>query len=81
LAESCRPCPAAQWQGVVAVTAGAAFLCSLHRSTFAVLMPSLQQQYGLSLSQVGVLQTATLAAYLLGQLPSGRLADRLGGAR
>jgi ACS family glucarate transporter-like MFS transporter len=66
---------------VVAVTAGAAFLCSLHRSTFSVLMPALQQQYGLSLSQVGVLSTSTLAAYLLGQLPSGRLADKLGGAR
>jgi fucose permease len=66
---------------VVAIAAGSALFCNLQRSTFSVLTPCLQQQFSLSLSEVSMLQTAMLAAYLLGQLPSGRLADKLGGAR
>lgn len=65
----------------MAVTAGALLLCNLHRSAFAVLLPDLCSQLGLRASQVGAVQAAMLAAYLAGQVPSGRLADKYSGTR
>ncbi|KAF6257008.1 hypothetical protein COO60DRAFT_1526207 [Scenedesmus sp. NREL 46B-D3] len=70
-----------QWRQVVAVTAGCLLLCNLHRSTFAVLLPDLAAQLGLRASQAGAVQAAMLAAYLAGQVPAGRLADRHTGPR
>jgi MFS family permease len=70
-----------QWRQVVAVTAGCLLLCNLHRSTFAVLLPDLAVQLGLRASQAGAVQAAMLAAYLVGQVPAGRLADKYSGTR
>jgi MFS family permease len=70
-----------QWRQVVAVTAGCLLLCNLHRSTFAVLLPDLASQLGLKASQAGAVQAAMLAAYLVGQVPAGRLADKYSGTR
>uniref|UniRef100_A0A383VPL3 Major facilitator superfamily (MFS) profile domain-containing protein n=1 Tax=Tetradesmus obliquus TaxID=3088 RepID=A0A383VPL3_TETOB len=69
------------WRQVVAVTAGCLLLCNLHRSTFAVLLPDLATQLGLRASQAGAVQAAMLAAYLAGQVPAGRLADKYSGTR
>jgi hypothetical protein len=70
-----------QWRQVVAVTAGCLLLCNLHRSTFAVLLPDLAAQLGLTASQAGAVQAAMLAAYLVGQVPAGRLADMHSGTK
>ncbi|EIE20601.1 major facilitator superfamily transporter [Coccomyxa subellipsoidea C-169] len=59
-------------------------LASAHRVTFSVLAVPLQQELGLSLPQMGILQSAVLAGYILGQastsfIPLGIVADRIGG--
>jgi MFS family permease len=70
-----------QWRQAVAVTAGCLLLCNLHRSTFAVLLPDLAAQLGLKASQAGAVQAVMLAAYLVGQVPAGRLADKYSGTK
>lgn len=67
--------------GVVAIICGGMLLCNLHRSTFSVLLPLLCDKFDFSISQVGLMQSTMLLAYLIGQLPSGDLADKLGGER
>ena len=52
----------------MAFCAGAMALASAHRVTFSVLALPLQAEYGLSLRQLGVLQSAVLAGYMLGQV-------------
>lgn len=69
------------WQHVMDYTAAALLLCNVHRNTFSVLLPQISSQLALSPSQAGQIQAGNLLAYLLGQLPSGRLADTLGGTR
>lgn len=46
-----------------------------------VLWPLLQAQFGLSYTAVGILKTVYSTAMASGQIPSGRLAGRLGGVR
>lgn len=67
------------WRPVINYTAVSLLLCNVHRNTFAVLLPQVCSQLCLSPSQAGTLQASNLLAYLLGQLPSGRLADKLSG--
>lgn len=69
------------WQRVVAILAGCLALMNAHRSTFAVLLPDLALRLGLRAADAGMLHGASLLAYLVGQLPGGRLADRFGGPR
>ena len=57
----------AQWVNTVIFFAGAMALASAHRVTFSVLAVPLQQELGLSLPQMGILQSAVLAGYILGQ--------------
>lgn len=82
-AETVAELPPAEgmWRTTIGVVSGALLLCNLHRSTFSVLLPVLLAEFSLSASQAGLIQSAMLVAYLLGQLPSGRLADRMGGKR
>jgi MFS family permease len=70
-----------QWRVVVGVAAGCLLLCNLHRSTFAVLLPDLAAALHLRPTHMGLVQSAMLATYLLGQLPAGRAADKQGGLR
>lgn len=53
---------------------------AVHRTAFAVLAPPIQAELGLSLPQMGHVHSALLVGYVLGQIPAGLLADRLGGA-
>jgi sugar phosphate permease len=57
-----------QWIKTVIFFAGAMALASAHRVTFSVLAVPLQQELGLSLPQMGILQSAVLAGYVLGQV-------------
>lgn len=43
-------------------------LASAHRATFSVLALPLRAEYGLTMHQLGVLQSAVLAGYMLGQV-------------
>jgi hypothetical protein len=55
-----------QWRDVVAVSAGCMFLCSMHRSIFSALAPTLAVRYSLTSSDIGLIQAAALGAYLVG---------------
>src|SRR6478752_10748057 len=46
-----------------------------------VLYPLLQAQFGLSYAAIGALKSVYSGAMASGQIPSGRLAGRLGGVR
>jgi MFS family permease len=48
------------------------------RSTLAIANPLVRQDLGLSISEMGLLLSAFLWAYAVGQLPGGALVDRFG---
>jgi len=85
--ENSRPCgivsrPGAYGETAVYISACVAtFLAAVSRVSFSVLAVPIQQQYGLKLSDMGLLQSALLMGYVLGQIPAGIVADRLGGVR
>ena len=43
-------------------------LAALHRVVFSVLAVPIQQQFGLSLPQMGLLQSSLLIGYVVGQV-------------
>ena len=43
-------------------------------------MVSLQTTFAITLPQMGWLQSAMLWGYVVGQIPTGRMADRIGGS-
>ena len=59
---------AMQWIRAVVFFAGAMACASMHRVTFSVLAIPIREEFGLSLPQMGVLQSAVLAGYILGQV-------------
>ena len=74
--------PAVQWVRAVVFFAGAMACASMHRVTFSVLAIPIRSEFGLSLPQMGVLHSAVLAGYILGQvlrlsscIPSGGIAS------
>ncbi|KAJ9534340.1 hypothetical protein QJQ45_016042 [Haematococcus lacustris] len=73
--------PVQAWRTVAATTAVAMLLCNAHRSAFSLLVPQVAAHFELAASDVGMLQSAMLVGYLVGQLPAGRLSDSLGGER
>ncbi|OIB55566.1 MFS transporter [Natrialba sp. SSL1] len=63
---------------ILAAVAAGWFLSIGVRLAYPVLLPYLQDAYGLDLTTAGFLLTVLWLAYALGQLPGGILADRLG---
>lgn len=57
-----------QWVRAVVFFAGAMASASMHRVTFSVLAIPIRAEFGLSLPQMGVLHSAVLAGYILGQV-------------
>ena len=55
-------------------------MAPVHRVAFSVLAVPIQAQLGLSLPQMGMLQSSLLVGYVLGQILCSLLADRLDGA-
>ena len=64
-----------QWVRAVVFFAGAMACASIHRVTFSVLAIPIREEFSLSLPQMGVLQSAVLAGYIIGQV--GALLGRL----
>ena len=60
-----------QARPVVAAACAAMLLAALHRVSFSVLAVPIQAQFGLSLPQMGLLQSALLVGYVLGQVGGG----------
>ncbi len=57
-----------QWVRAVVFFAGAMACASVHRVTFSVLAIPIREEFALSLPQMGVLQSAVLAGYIIGQV-------------
>ncbi|PRW59116.1 putative anion transporter chloroplastic [Chlorella sorokiniana] len=55
-------------------------LAAVHRVAFSVLALPIQAALGLSMPDMGRAHAALLLGYVLGQIPAGLLADRIGGA-
>lgn len=61
-----------QWVRAVVFFGGAMACASMHRVTFSVLAIPIRAEFGLSLPQMGVLHSAVLAGYILGQVNVGK---------
>ena len=51
--------------------AGAMACAAIHRVTFSVLAIPIREEFALSLPQMGILQSAVLAGYIVGQVGRG----------
>lgn len=73
------------WTAAAATVYGAAclstFMAAVGRVSFSVLAVPIQQQFKLSMGDMGLLQSAMLVGYVIGQVPAGMVADRWGGAQ
>lgn len=67
------------WPPVVASCAAATFSAALQRAALPALAVVLLEELSLGMDTMGTLQAAILGGYVLGQVPSGALADRWGG--
>ena len=56
-------------------------ICYLDRGIISVAQPEMRRDFGLSLSQMGLVLAAFTWAYAIGQIPIGWLGDRLGPKR
>lgn len=64
--------------GVFALACGMSFLLYLHRYTWNIVGPKLQDEYGFSNTQAGILFSLFYYTYAVGQIPSGVVVDRFG---
>ncbi|WP_152050493.1 MFS transporter [Tautonia marina] len=64
--------------GVFAMACGMSFLLYLHRYTWNLIGPELQESYGFSNTQAGFLFSLFYYTYAAGQIPSGVIVDRFG---
>lgn len=70
-----------QWKKHVLIVGVGMLLCNLDRVAMAILAMPLLQEFNISLTAMGVLQSSFLWGYLVAQLPAGILSDRYGGTR
>ena len=61
-----------------ALACGASWFLYLHRYTWNVIAPYLEQDYGLSKTELGGIYSFFTPTYGLGQIPSGILCDWIG---
>lgn len=66
-------------RGTVLITIACGWFLTMGvRMIYPVMLPYLQEAYGLDLTTAGLLLTVLFLAYAIGQLPGGVLADRIG---
>ncbi len=70
-----------RWRGVVAACSISTFLAALQRVALPAVAVLLLQELSLGMDTMGTVQASVLAGYVVGQIPSGFLADRHGGLR
>lgn len=63
------------------VACSAAIMAAVSRTCFSMLAIPIQQEFGLSLGDMGLIQSSLLFGYILGQIPAGVLSDRIGGIK
>lgn len=71
--------PPSPWPRIVVSCAAATFSAALQRVALPAVAVLLLEELSLGMEAMGTLQAAVLGGYVLGQIPSGALADRWGG--
>ncbi|GAX85008.1 hypothetical protein CEUSTIGMA_g12429.t1 [Chlamydomonas eustigma] len=71
----------APWKIISFTVAISMLFINAHRSVFTMSLPVIASDMVMDPKQLGLLQSAMLSGYLLGQLPSGSFADSFGGDR
>ena len=66
-----------RWQ-IFALSCASSWTLYLHRYTFALVMPSLADEWHVDLADLGFMQSAFYATYVAMQVPCGMLVDWLG---
>ncbi|HEY4308657.1 MAG TPA: MFS transporter [Pirellulales bacterium] len=66
-----------RWQ-IFGLSCAASWTLYLHRYTFGLIMPTLAQEWDVSLTDLGFMQSAFYSSYVALQVPCGLLVDRVG---
>ncbi|UPR00951.1 MFS general substrate transporter [Chloropicon primus] len=67
------------WRLQIFIVGTAMLLCNLDRVAMGILAVPLIQEFSLSMTELGVLQSSYLWGYLVGQIPAGLASDKYGG--
>lgn len=63
------------------VACSAAVMAAVSRTCFSMLAIPIQRDFGLSMGDMGLIQSSLLFGYIVGQIPAGVLSDRIGGIK
>ncbi|MES1213614.1 MAG: MFS transporter, partial [Singulisphaera sp.] len=74
---SVAPPTGVRWQ-IFGLSCAASWTLYLHRYTFGLIMPTLAEEWGTSLTDLGFMQSALYSTYVALQIPCGLLVDRIG---
>ena len=66
-----------RWQ-IFGLSCAASWTLYLHRYTFGLIMPTLADEWDISLTDLGFMQSAFYSTYVALQVPCGMLVDRVG---
>ena len=66
---------------VFGLACSAAVMAAVARNSFTLLAVPISKELSLSMADIGAVQSALLAGYLVGQMPAGHWADKFGGLR
>lgn len=67
-----------RWKIVAFLVAPITFVMTLDRAAMTVAAPTIQKELGLSIVEMSMILTVYFWAYAVGQMPAGRLAERIG---
>jgi ACS family glucarate transporter-like MFS transporter len=67
-----------RWKIVAFLVAPITFVMTLDRAAMTVAAPTIQKELGLSIVEMSMILTVYFWAYAIGQMPAGRLAERIG---
>jgi MFS transporter, ACS family, glucarate transporter len=67
-----------RWKIVAFLIAPITFVMTLDRAAMTVAAPTIQKELGLSIVEMSMILTVYFWTYALGQVPAGRLAERIG---
>lgn len=67
-----------RWKIVTFLVAPITFVMTLDRAAMTVAAPTIQKELGLSIVEMSMILTVYFWAYAIGQMPAGRMAERIG---
>jgi ACS family glucarate transporter-like MFS transporter len=70
-----------RWKIVAFLIAPITFVMTLDRAAMTVAAPTIQKELGLSIVEMSMILTVYFWTYAIGQVPAGRMAERVGSRR